>query len=562
MQIRYEKTLVGTSPRVSVVAPFAAKESIKRGLGRWEKQRKMWTVPFTPLALWRVRSSIEKEFPDAEHVVHDDVAEINGRVLRADRVALRDFPRSKMKPWAHQQQGSSMIGEMAGVMLNWDMGSGKTFAVLNAIVEYGFQSTLVACPSTVVSVWVKECRKHLPEDFECRVLDLRDGGVADRGKKIKRAYEDCMAMRVPLIAAINYEAIWRAGFGNVVEKLDWDLVVADESQRIGNAFSKVGRYMGGKIGPRGKHRVCLSGTPMGNGAQDLFGQLLFCEPGLFGESFTRFRSRYCVMGGFEGKQVVDQQNVEELSQKLSIISTRVMLSDVVDLPLYTETEIPVTLGKYGRKVYEDLKENLIAECREGVVTAANAITKLLRLQQVTSGYTMVEDEDGRYGNETHAVITGTEKYDALVELLNSADKHEPFVVFCRFTHDIQSVRAAAVVSGRACWEISGASKDQDAWEEDCGRGEGSVIAVQIQAGGVGIDLTAARYCVYYSLGFSLNDYLQSRARCYRPGQKKTVFYYHLIAEETVDQIVYKALKNKKKVVDAVLEGVMPAKKEL
>jgi len=559
MHIKYERTLVGTAPRVSIVAPFEAKEAIKFGHGRWEKQRKLWTIPSTPLALWRVRNSIEKAFPHATHEVSSEISHLDNRVLRADKVPLSDFPRAKYKPWAHQQQGSSMIGEMAGVMLNWDMGSGKTFAVLNAVVRYGFRSVLIACPSTVVSVWEKECAKHIPEDLEYRMLPLRDGGVAQRGTKMRKAYDECHALQIPLIVAINYEAIWRAGFGNHAEKMDWDLVVADESQRIGNAFSKVGRYMGNKLGPRAKHKVCLSGTPMGNGAQDLFGQLQFCEPGLFGESFTRFRSRYCVMGGFEGKQVVDQQNVEELSKKLSIISTRVMLKDVVDLPPFTENEITVTLGKYGRKVYEDLKENLIAECREGVVTAVNAITKLLRLQQVTSGYTMIEDEDSQYGNETRPVEIGSEKREALLELLNSADIKEPFVVFCRFTHDIQSVRDAAAQAGRICREISGAAKDQDVWEDDIKRGEGAVIAVQIQAGGLGIDLTAARYCVYYSLGFSLNDYSQSRARCYRPGQERSVFYYHLVAKNTVDEVVYKALRNKKKVVDAVLEGVMKGK---
>ena len=79
-----------------------------------------------------------------------------------------------------------------------------------------------------------------------------------------------------------------------------------------------------------------------------------------------------------------------------------------------------------------------------------------------------------------------------------------------------------------------------------------VAGVQIQAGGVGIDLTRARYAVYYSLGHSLTDYLQSRRRVHRPGQTRTTTYFHLIAEDTVDQQVYQALASKQDVVEFIM----------
>ena len=79
--------------------------------------------------------------------------------------------------------------------------------------------------------------------------------------------------------------------------------------------------------------------------------------------------------------------------------------------------------------------------------------------------------------------------------------------------------------------------------------------MQIQSGGTGIDLTRAAYCVYLSAGFSLGDYEQSLARVHRPGQERTVFYYHIIARDTVDQRVYDALRDRKQVVEAVLDGI-------
>ena len=76
-----------------------------------------------------------------------------------------------------------------------------------------------------------------------------------------------------------------------------------------------------------------------------------------------------------------------------------------------------------------------------------------------------------------------------------------------------------------------------------------MLAVQIQAGGLGLDLTAARYCVYYSLG----DYLQSIARLHRPGQKGLVDYIHLVAAASIDEIIVDALEAKEDVINRILE---------
>ncbi|MFA5378725.1 MAG: helicase-related protein, partial [Dehalococcoidia bacterium] len=113
------------------------------------------------------------------------------------------------------------------------------------------------------------------------------------------------------------------------------------------------------------------------------------------------------------------------------------------------------------------------------------------------------------------------------------------------------IKAAVEESGRTYAELSGRGNDLQAWQE----GKFDVIGVQIQAGGVGISLVRARYCVYYSMGYSLGDYEQSLARVHRPGQKQNVTYIHLVATGTVDEKVYKALQKRKQVIEDLLEGV-------
>ena len=80
-----------------------------------------------------------------------------------------------------------------------------------------------------------------------------------------------------------------------------------------------------------------------------------------------------------------------------------------------------------------------------------------------------------------------------------------------------------------------------------------VMGVQIQSGGVGIDQTRANIAVYYSMGYSLGDYVQSLARLHRPGQDRPVAFFHLIANNTIDLEVYKALQAKQNVIASILE---------
>jgi len=128
---------------------------------------------------------------------------------------------------------------------------------------------------------------------------------------------------------------------------------------------------------------------------------------------------------------------------------------------------------------------------------------------------------------------------------------EKAVVFCRFHHDLDTVARVCKELGRTCGEISGRVKQYAEWKA----GEFSTLAVQIQAGGLGIDLTEAPYAVYYTIGFSLGDYVQSVARVHRPGQTKAVSIYRLVVRDTVDEQLIKALDKKQNVIRAILEGV-------
>jgi len=559
MLIRYSSTVVGDTPRIQLLSPFAVKDTIKATqVARWEERRKAWTIPYTRRALQKMYDAMSRRHQGCVQEMTPELTDL----LRGP-ISIPDVPASKSDQavypqWDHQILGTSMIGHLEGCLLAWDMGSGKTKAVYDAIVQFNLRFTFVGCPSSVVSVWRRQFPYHVPEQLRdsFSLLSLTgETSVDRRAGKLRDAYEKMKDdPSKKLLCVINYEAAWREAFAKVVRDIKWDLAVADECHRISNHTTRICKFMSQVIGPRARRRVGLSGTPMGNGPIDAFGQFQFIEPALFGQSLTRFRAEYCIMGGFEGRQVVDYRNLDQFKSILGAITSRVRLQDVVQLPEYKDEEIPVEIGPEARRMYAELRDNFISMHEKGVITAANAITKLLRLQQMTSGYAVLTDEN----EEVNIQEIDRGKSEALSDIVDAAPKDEPVVVFCRFVRDLREVHRIAADLGRPSFEISGARNEQSAWESSCDLGKGPLIAVQIQAGGVGIDLTKARYCVYYSLGFSLTDYEQSRARVYRPGQKRSVYYYHLIVPGTVDRAVYAALRDKRKVVDAVIEELTSA----
>lgn len=286
-----------------------------------------------------------------------------------------------------------------------------------------------------------------------------------------------------------------------------------------------------------------------NSPLDVFAQYRFLDSRIFGHSFARFRTRYGIMGGWQGKQVVGYQNTDELAEKFRSIAYECG-ADVVSLPETVDTTRTVQLGQRAALLYKQIARDFWAGVESGEITASNALTRMLRLQQVTGGHVGLDLEDGEYAKDRRVEHVDTAKQDALRSVLEDLPQGEPVIVFARFAADLDSIHAAAKAAGRSSAELSGRRRELEDWQ----RGGAEVLATQVQAGGVGVDLTRARVCVYYSLGFSLGEYLQSRKRTHRPGQTRSVLYVHLVAEGTIDEQVYRALEARQSVIEAVLSS--------
>jgi len=457
---------------------------------------------------------------------------------------------TKTEPWPHQVQAARLLESQTATMLAHDMGTGKTKVVIDAIVNFGWHQTLIVCPKSVIPVWPEEFAKHAARPV--KVIALGEGPVSQRTERAKQALDLAHVRDEQIALIVNYEAVWRALFGLFVLDQRWDLIVCDEIHRIKSARGRASRFMK-RTASLASRRVGLTGTPMPHSPLDIFGQYRFLNCHIFGRYVTNFRNRYAVMGGYRppgatrGVEVLGYQNLDELQEKFRSIAHQVRKADVLDLPPTTHERRHVELAPPTLSAYRQMERDFVVQVEAGTVTAGNALTKLLRMQQLTSGFLRVDPEETR--GEIVEPEIGTEKRDALIELLEDIRSDEPVVVFCRFRHDLDAVGKATFQVGRQVYELSGRRNQLAQWK---GSEAGAVLAAQIQAGSVGVDFSRAAYAVYFSLGFSLGDYQQSLARLDRPGQTRPVTYIHLVATGTIDERVYQALQRREQVVNHVL----------
>lgn len=402
---------------------------------------------------------------------------------------------------------------------------------------------MVVCPNSAIEVWTGndalsgQFQRHATDEQYARLHIAAMNGKLSIDKKTQRAE---MARQIAahqnkqFICVINYEAAWREPFCEWAKNVGFDLVVADEVHRIKMPSGKASKFFA-RLAHHCTYRLGLSGTPLPHSPLDAYGPYRYLDPGLFGTTYGLFRAKYAIMGGFEGRQVVNFRDLDDMHNKMFTIGHRVMSEDVFDLPPFIDEVRTVDLSPEERRTYDQMDKEFCVLLADKEITASNALVKLLRLQEITSGYL-----DG--------VPIGDSKKKLLGDVLEDFEKEEPIVVFARFTNDLAAIREVAESQGRGYAELSGRINELAKWQA----GKAEILGVQIQSGKEGVDFTRARYSIYYSLGFSLGDYEQSRKRTDRPGQTREGMYIQLIANHTVDMKVMKSLKDHKEVIEDVL----------
>jgi len=462
------------------------------------------------------------------------------------------IPGLRTRPWRHQVAAfrfcmKKFEAGFHGILLAMIMGTGKSLVACMLVLALAAKKVLIICPLRVVPVWATQFARHVEAPVVIVTLDEDAGTVAQKAQYAEEKLKLAQARGVPFVCVINYDSMWREPFCEWAEKNLWDLIVPDEIHRAKSPSGKASLELK-RLRAKARYRVGLSGTPMPHGPMDVFAPFRFLDVRIFGPAFSAFRQKYAVMGGYQRKQITGFQNLDELEKLMAMVTFRVG-KEVLELPSETSVTYTCELTGEAARIYKDLDEDFIAHVKDGTITAANAMVKLLRLQQVTGGCVPTDDA------VVHRVDSA--KLKLLADTLEDIGSDEPVVVFGRFHADLDAIHEACVQVGAAnetalkSLELSGRRDEIARWQA----GEAQVLAVQIDSGGEGVDLTRARYSIFYSTGFKLGKYEQAKARTHRPGQEKPVTHIHLVAKGTVDVKIMRALEKRAEVVEAILSEI-------
>lgn len=541
--------------RLILQAAFILKEACKAIPGaRWNPTVKAWTYPATPGAA----KSIHQAFPNGLAIWTDEAAALLLEAEKIARAAAHKQAKNLPPPpitathralWTHQLQGYHFAKELPACMLAMEMRTGKTRLTIDLLQNRHSKLVLVVCPNKVLEgeVWEEQLQEYCLQTHT--VLTLWNDPIPLRCVKLRQKLALSLVRDELLVVCINYEAAWRDPLADLLLRTPWDTVVLDESHRIKKPGGKSSLFFS-RLGDVVPHKLALTGTPMAHSPLDVYGQYRFLDKGIFGTSFVNFRARYAVMGGYNNKQVVSYQNRDNLNEKFYSIAYRVLTEEVLDLPEKQDIFRYCKLSPYAQKLYNDLETEFVADVANGKVTAANAMTRILRLQQLTGGH-LRTDRNIETGADGEVLQVDSSKRELLADLLEPLSDTEPAVVYCRFHHDLDAVHEVAAALGRTSSEVSGRRSELKAWQ----RGETTILAVQIQSGSEGNDFVRAHYMFFYSVGYSLYQFEQAYMRIRSASQQYACAYYYLIAKGTKDEAVYTALRDRKDVVESVLKQV-------
>jgi len=463
----------------------------------------------------------------------------------------------KTKPYAHQMTALEKSWNRETYAYFMEMGTGKTKVLIdNAAMLYDkgkIDGLLIVAPKGVIGTWYKnEIPAHLPSHINHATVLWQPNITKSQQEKLDSLFATEELLHTLIM---NVEALSTDKGKKFAEKFlnsHRALMAIDESTTIKNPTAQRTKNII-NLSSKAKYRRIMTGSPVTKNPLDLFSQCYFLDPfHLEHESYYSFRTRYAIMktahiSGRSIQLVSGFKNLGELSDKLKPFSYRVLKEDCLDLPdkIYMKRNIILTPEQ--RKVYDQMRREALAVLNGKKVTTVNALTQLMRMQQITCGH--FTSDDG---------VTQPLKNNRIDELMNVLEETEgKAIIWAHYQYDITNIiKAIAKEYGPGSVVDYFGLTPQDERQPNIKKFQDDprcrFIVGTPSTGGYGITLTAANTVIYYSNGYDLEKRLQSEDRAHRIGQKKSVTYVDINAQDTVDEEIVKSLR---KIIDMASEVV-------
>lgn len=526
---------------------------------RWDARRRVWTAP----ALRANSEHLAHHFSDS--VWSSDAREVAASTVQRVSRSVTAFPaiyQFKTEPRKYQRTALDRAWGREAFAFYMDMGTGKTKTSLDLFSAYYMdgkvERVLVVTKFSTRRNWEAEIGIHCPVQTDVHVLDTSKAKAFDEWNTKTDGGLKFLIVGTESLAAGN-AAKFAQKF--VDSSLAVGMIV-DEAHMI-KTHNAVRSKNCVKLGLSARYKVIMTGTPIANGPMDVFMQFEFLDPNIIGiGDFYSFRNRYAIMGGYEDRQVVGYQNMEELIELVSPFVYQVRKDEVLtELPPKIFETRTVTLNDEQKRLYKEIAKKDRAVSGDRGITVNTVLERMLRLQEIAGGIITYERNPDLYNSSKFEKNRIGGKNPKVEELLTICEENPvSTIIWCRFVEEIHMVTEAlaAEYGADAIVQVYGAIDEDTRWanvSEKFQKKTARFLVGNAATGGVGLNMTAAELVVYFSNSFSFTDREQSEDRAHRIGQTKSVTYIDIVAEGTVDEGVVQALRSKKDVSEFVRTSI-------
>lgn len=469
----------------------------------------------------------------------------------------------KTTPYKHQIEGVMYGLENEAFLLGDDQGLGKSKQIIDLALcrktSEGMKHCLIICGINGTKYnWADEIKIHSLEDawiLGTRYTKRAPVKMIEGGTKEK--LEDLQNIPSQFFWITNIETLrggaykegkaknakYRFPIAERIQELVEDgtigMIAFDEAHKAKNPDSQQGRAL---LSIEAKHSIPMSGTFVLNNPLDLYLPLRWA--GFEDHSFYQYKNHYCVMGGFNNKEVVGYKNLDELRTVMSKVMLRRTKGDVLDLPPKVHSIEYVDLTTDQKKLYKEVKEQII-DSIDKIRMHPDPLSEMLRLRQVTGAPEILS-----------TTCTQSAKLDRLVEMIEEISSvGEKAIIFSQWSTMTDIIREKlkdynpAYITGDVKSELRMGEVNKFQNDDTC-----KVIIGTVGAMGTGLTLTAASNVIFVDEPWNRGLKDQAEDRAHRIGTRGTVRVVTLIAKDTIDEGIYNLVQKKGRMADFLIDG--------
>lgn len=465
----------------------------------------------------------------------------------------------KTKPFNHQQKYYDDFKNKVFFANLCEQGTGKSWMELSHAAHLFYNNqinfVLILAPNEVHANWINE---EIPKHLSLHENNIDSAIFRSTMKKAdeKRVLEVITNndKEVLKILAMNIESIiWKKASGVIdhILKNFNVLCIIDESTRIANPQAKVTKKIL-KLAPKFKARRIASGTPLDRKPLAAWSQFEFLSPSIFKMPYIAFRSKYAIMKEkvvktSHGREVtmkfpVGYRNLDDLSEKVSRYSYRVLKKDCLDLPDKVYKAVDIIMGAKQAKAYKHMKDDLMYQFNNEIISAGSILEKLLHLTRITGGFASQQNP-----------LPDNAKLKWLKDNIQGYAYPGKVIIWARFVDELKAIKE---LLGDEAVLVYGATNKNDRTavfnqfrEDDNIR----FMVANPKVVGIGLTFLEATTQIYYSNSYELEVRRQSEDRSHRIGQNNKVLYIDLVTKDSIDETVLGNLKQKRELSDLVLK---------